>query len=110
MFPPGQTQQIDETSLSATAPHWLGGRGALYPVVDPVNHLLLAEFMAGEDYFFDNSATSVVGVFDLTSGKRVALLRDFNFVAILGSHNYDPHTRTGWTYGPLDAQIQEFSY
>ena len=120
MFPPGQTQQIDETSLTATAPRWLGGRGALYPVVDPVNHLLLAQFMAGEDYFFDNSATSVVGVFDLTSGKRVALLRDFNFVAILGSHNYfelaarglqlDPHARTGWTYGPLDAQIQEFSY
>jgi hypothetical protein len=120
MFPPGQTQRIDQRTLTATAPRWLGGRGALYPVVDPVNHLLLAEFMAAEDYFFDNSATSVVGVFDLASGKRLALLRDFNLVAILGNHNYfklaargiqlDPRTRTGWTYGPLDAQIQEFSY
>jgi hypothetical protein len=120
MFPPGQTQQIDETTLSATAPRWLHGRGALYPVVDPVNHVMLADFMAAEDYFFDNSATSVVGVFDLETGKRLAVLRDFNFVAILGSRNYfelaargiqlDPHTRTGWTYGPFNAQVQEFSY
>jgi hypothetical protein len=120
MFPPGRTQQIDETSLTATVPNWLHGRGAFYPVVDPVNHLLLAQFMAAEDYFFDNSATSAVGVYDLQNGKRLAVLRDFNFVAILGSHNYfelaargiqvDPHTRTGWTYGPFDAQVQEFSY
>jgi hypothetical protein len=120
MFPPGQTQRIHEKSLVATPPRWLGGRGALYPVVDPVNHLLLADFLAAEDYFFDNSATSVVGVYDLESGKRLAVLRDFNLVALLGSGNYfelsargiqlDPHTRTGWTYGPLDAQIQEFSY
>lgn len=47
-------------------------------------------------------------------------IREFNLVAILGNHNYfkvaargiqlDPRTRTGWTYGPLDAQVQEFSY
>jgi hypothetical protein len=120
MFPPGQTQQIDERTLATTTPRWLNGRGALYPVVDPVNHLLLVGFLAVEDYFFDNSATSAVGVFDLESGQRLALLRDFNLVAILGNDNYfkvaargiqlDPRTRTGWTYGPFDAQVQEFSY
>jgi hypothetical protein len=86
-------------------------------VIDPVNHVLLVGFLAAEDYFFDNSATSAVGVFDLESGQRLALLRNFNLVAILGNHNYfkvaargiqlDPRTRTGWTYGPLDAQVQE---
>ena len=120
MFPQGQTQHIDETTLVATTPQWLSGRGALYPVVDPVNKLLLAGFMAADDYFYDNSATSAVGVFDLTSGKRLALLRDFNLVGILSGHNYfklaargiqlDPRTRTGWTYGPFNAQVQTFSY
>jgi hypothetical protein len=120
MFPPGQTQQIDERTLARTAPRWLNGRGALYPVVDPINHVLVVGFLAAENYFFDNSATSAVGVFDLESGQRLALLREFNLVAILGNHNYfkvaargiqlDPRTRTGWTYGPLDAQVQEFSY
>jgi hypothetical protein len=33
------------------------------------------------------SFPSVVGVFDLASGKRLALLRDLNLVAILGNHN-----------------------
>jgi hypothetical protein len=120
MFPPGQTQRIDERTLVTTAPRWLSARGALYPVVDPVNHLMLAGFMAAEDYFYDNSATSAVGVFDLASGRRVALLRDFNLVAILFGDNYfavaargiqlDPRTRTGWTYGRLNSEVQEFSY
>jgi hypothetical protein len=120
MFPPGQTQRIDQRTLVTIAPRWLSARGALYPVVDPVNHLMLAGFMAAEDYFFDNSATSAVGVFDLASGRRVALLRDFNLVAVLFGDNYfavaargiqlDPHTRTGWTYGRLNSEVQEFSY
>ncbi|MBV9318070.1 MAG: S8 family serine peptidase, partial [Gammaproteobacteria bacterium] len=120
MFPPGQTQLINERTLATTTPHWLSARGALYPVVDPVNHLLLAGFMAAEDYFYDNSATSAVGVFDLASGRRLALLREFNLLAILAGDNYfavasrgiqlDPATRTGWTYWPLNSEVQEFSY
>ena len=120
MFPPGQTQQIDESTLATTTPRWLSGRGALYPAVDPVNHLLLAGFMAAGDYFYDNSATSAVGVFDLATGRRLALLRDFNLVAVLFGSNYfkvaargiqlDPRTRTGWTYGPFNSEVQEFSY
>jgi hypothetical protein len=85
------------------------GRGALYPGMDPVkvSRLLLAGFVAAEDYVFDNSATGAVGIFGRESDKRLALLRDFNTVAILGNDNYfkfatsgiqlDPRTRTGWT-------------
>lgn len=29
---------------------------------------------------------------------------------VMNSLQLDPATRTGWTFGPYDAQIQQFSY
>lgn len=69
---------------------------------------------------YDNSATSAVGASDLTIGRRLVPLRAFDLVGILWNPNYfkvatrgiqiDPPTRTGWTYGPLNAQVEEFHY
>jgi hypothetical protein len=63
---------------------------------------------------------SGVGVYDLATGKRLALLKSFNFVstAFSGVQNpaiergiqLDPATRTGWTYGPGGVQVQQFRY
>jgi hypothetical protein len=69
----------------------------------------------------NNNAMSAVGVYDLTTGKRVSLSADFNFVAAgIGGAGWfttnergiqiAPATRTAWTYGPGDQQIQQFKY
>ncbi|WP_435174456.1 hypothetical protein [Actinacidiphila sp. bgisy145] len=71
-----------------------------------------AYFGAGM-YVPDNNATGQLVVVDLTTGK---VLRTVTGVT-LGGHSapndtiqLDPATRTGWTYGAYDEQIQQFSY
>jgi hypothetical protein len=64
-------------------------------------------------YVPDNNATGQLVVVDLATGK---VLRTVTGVT-LGGHSapndtiqLDPATRTGWTYGAYDEQIQQFSY
>jgi hypothetical protein len=61
----------------------------------------------------DNNAGGRMSIVDLTTGKVIGTLPGF----IIGGHGdaenaiqLDPATRTGWTFGPDDAQIQQFSY
>ncbi|MFB7594437.1 S8 family serine peptidase [Streptomyces sp. NPDC056160] len=61
----------------------------------------------------DNNATSQLAVVDLTTGQVVRTLTGFLASGHGGTQNavqLDPATRTGWTFGPYDAQIQQFSY
>ena len=120
LFPPARTQVVGEQSLTISHDLNIGGRSAMFPVVDPVHDLLLVDFLAVENYLTDNNATSAVGVYDLRAGRLVKTLPQFNLRNALFSNNYfnhsarglqiDPATRRGWTYGPGNAQIQQFTY
>jgi hypothetical protein len=60
----------------------------------------------------DNNATGQLAVVDLTTGTVVRTLTGLA-IGHGGAENalqLDPSTRTGWTYGPGDQQIQQFSY
>ena len=113
-------QTVDQVTLAASNLKDLGARSPLFPVVDPVNGVLLAGFAATDNYTVDNNAMSAVGVFDAGSGARLALLPRFNFLAQVFGNNslvgnergiqVDPATRTAWTYGPFGAQVQQFRY
>ncbi|MFJ9712726.1 hypothetical protein [Streptomyces sp. NPDC101234] len=74
---------------------------------------------AGQAYFGsgmwvpDNNATGQLAVVDLTTGTVIRTLTGFAIGNHGGAENavqLDPSTRTGWTYGPGDQQIQQFSY
>ncbi|MEV5572333.1 S8 family serine peptidase [Spirillospora sp. NPDC052269] len=61
----------------------------------------------------DNDPTGQLAVVDLRTGKTVRTLNGF----LNGRHGppddvvqLDPATRTGWTFGPYDTQIQQFTY
>jgi hypothetical protein len=67
----------------------------------------------------DSNSTSQFAVVDLATGATVKVLTGLNFVNGFGgqydpdterSVQLDPATRTGWTFGPDAAQIQQFSY
>ncbi len=120
LFPVGEYQTVDESSLRASNLAGLGARSPLFPVVDTVNGLLIVGFVAADSYTEDNNAMSAVGVFDARSGHQIALMRNFNFLsevfgnnALVGNERgiqLDPATRTGWTYGPGGRQVQQFRY
>jgi hypothetical protein len=95
--------------------------------VDGVHHLAVVSFSTpeGTPYFgsqqgviTDNNATGQVAVVDLQTGTTVKTLNGFLFSAFGDrlhgrsdlSVQLDPATRTGWTYGPFQEQIQQFSY
>jgi Subtilase family len=121
LLPRGHWQTIDETSLAAGPQQPLGANSPLFPVIDPVHNLAVVGFLATSDYLVNNNAMSAVGVYDLSTGKLVSLSADFNFIAsgLNGAGWFpwnergiqiDPATRTGWTYGPGDQQVQRFRY
>ena len=92
----------------------------MFPAVDSDHGVLVVAFLAGDDFELNSNATSAVGAYDLSSGKRVFYSTAFNFAqAALGSVldpltlrgvQLDPKTRTGWTLGPASQQLQRFSY
>lgn len=120
LFPPARLQTFHQGSLHTSNPSEIGPRSPLFPVVDEKNGLLIVGFVATDDYLLDNNAMSAIGVFNANSGSRIALFPTFNFLAQLFGSNglvgnergiqLDPSTRTGWTYGPGGAQVQEFHY
>jgi hypothetical protein len=70
---------------------------------------------AGQPYFGgmfvpDNNATGQLLVVDLTTGKVLRTISGIGTKSGPVTLQLDPATRTGWTYGPYNAQIQQFSY
>jgi hypothetical protein len=120
LFPDARYQTVDQGTLRASNLSGIGARSPLFPVVDPVHGLLIAGFVATENYLVDNNAMSAIGVFNAKSGNQIALFPTFNFIAqIFGGNGLvgnergiqlDPSTRTGWTYGPGGVQVQQFHY
>ncbi|HEU4402316.1 MAG TPA: S8 family serine peptidase, partial [Candidatus Polarisedimenticolia bacterium] len=110
LFPVARLQTVDQITLNVSQLKELGARSPLFPVVDPVNRLLLIGLAALDTYTVDNNAMSAVGVYDAQSGRQLALLPRFNFISQIFGNNslvgnergiqIDPATRTGWTYGP----------
>ncbi|MCL2552187.1 MAG: S8 family serine peptidase [Actinomycetia bacterium] len=89
--------------------------------VDGVHKIAVVSYAApaGTAYFGaglwvpDNNATGQLAVVDLTTGTVLKNLPGFVIGGHGGAENavqLDPATRTGWTFGPNDAQIQQFSY
>jgi hypothetical protein len=96
--------------------------------VDGKNHLAVVEFPApeGTAYFgsqqglvLDNNATAQMLVIDLKTGTLVRTMNGFTagghggslvHGGLMNSVQLDPATRTGFTYGAGDGQIQQFAY
>lgn len=96
--------------------------------VDGKNHLAVVEFPApeGTAYFgsqqglvLDNNATAQMLVIDLKTGTLVRTMNGFTagghggalvHGGLMNSMQLDPATRTGFTYGAGDGQIQQFAY
>ncbi|MCW2863549.1 MAG: peptidase and in kexin sedolisin, partial [Actinoallomurus sp.] len=96
--------------------------------VDGKNQLAVVEFPApeGTAYFgsqqglvLDNNATAQMLVIDLKTGTLVRTMNGFTagghggslvHGGLMNSVQLDPATRTGFTYGAGDGQIQQFSY
>jgi hypothetical protein len=120
LLPLAHWQSIAEAGMHVGDPTTVAARSPLFPVVDPVNHVILAAFLAGNDYLTNNDAMSGVGVFDEASGRMLAFDERFNlFSTALGFNpsiasergiQIDPATRTGWTFGPGGLQIERFTY
>ncbi|MEW1861914.1 hypothetical protein AB0399_16325 [Streptomyces sp. NPDC088194] len=122
IVPTGVISGTDETT-GATAGDSvtvrLGKPAAL--AVDGTHKIAVVSYSspAGTAYFGagmwvpDNNASGRLVVVDLTTGKVLRTLTGFT----LGGHaspadaiQLDPSTRTGWTFGAYDQQIQQFSY
>ncbi|SEO87430.1 Subtilase family protein, partial [Actinacidiphila rubida] len=122
IVPSGVISPIDEAAGTAA-----GGATALRVgkpaglAVDGVHKIAVVSYAApgGTPYFGaglwipDNNATGQLSVVDLTTGTVLKTLAGFAIGGHGGAEDavqLDPATRTGWTYGPNDAQIQQFSY
>ncbi|MGW0080341.1 S8 family serine peptidase [Streptomyces sp. NPDC003393] len=78
-----------------------------------------AYFGSQQPLVLDSNATGQLLIIDLASGTVLRTLSGFTVAAHGGSLIHggqmnsvqlDPSTRTGWTYGAFDAQVQQFSY
>jgi hypothetical protein len=96
--------------------------------VDGTNHVALvafptpapkAVFGVPGGLLTDSKSTSQPAVVDLATGDTLKVVTGLNLVSGFGGpHNrdtersiqLDPATRTGWTYGPGDTEIEQFSY
>ena len=124
MLPAARVQQVDEASGAAGDVQPLGPRAPIFPIVDAVHHLLVVGFLGGADYQINNNGMSAVGVYDLKTGAQVSLDERFDLlptafnsypadVGVITNERgiqLDPATRTAWTYGPGDTQVQQFKY
>ncbi|HZC73641.1 MAG TPA: S8 family serine peptidase [Jatrophihabitans sp.] len=122
-YPQARLEHADETTGGISTDTPLGVHSPMFPVVDPVHHLLVVGSLAGNDYLVNNNTMSAVSVYDLRTGRQVSYDERFNFVGacvdlpanfgLIQSERgiqLDPATRTAWTYGPGDTQVQQFHY
>ncbi|WP_225847480.1 S8 family serine peptidase [Streptomyces sp. HPF1205] len=121
IVPTGVLGVLDEPTGTATGSVTvrLGKPSGL--AVDGPHHIAVVSYPTpvGTPYFGagmyvpDNNATGRLVVVDLTTGTVIRTLPGFSVGTHGGAENaiqLDPATRTGWTFGPDDAQIQQFSY
>ncbi|MBM9505772.1 S8 family serine peptidase [Actinacidiphila acididurans] len=121
IVPTGSLGSVNETTGAAgtTSSVRLGKPAGL--AVDGVHKIAVVSYASpvGTAYFGagmfvpDNNATGQLAVVDLTTGTVIRTLTGFVIGGHGGAQNaiqLDPATRTGWTYGPYDTQIQQFSY
>ena len=99
------------TSLTIDSTNQLAVTGFDRPAGIPNNHQ--------QGWVSDNNATAQIQITDLTTGQPVRTVSGFSAATALPSGllqfvpravQLDPATRTGWTFGANDAQIQQFSY
>ncbi|MEY9835706.1 S8 family serine peptidase [Streptacidiphilus sp. EB103A] len=121
IVPTGVISSIDETTGAAGAGITVRlGKPAGF-AVDGTHKIAVVSYAtpAGTAYFGagmwvpDNNSTGRLLVVDLTTGTVLRTLTGFTIGGHGGADNaiqLDPTTRTGWTYGPGDAQIQQFGY
>ena len=119
IFPPGILQQVNEQSLAVGPKVIMPQRGLVFPAYDALHHVIVAGFIANDKVLIDNNGASLIAVIDPQTGRILKTLRGFNFIRDLGTAFQDPAnqgivldppTRTGWTFGPGNAQLQEFHY
>lgn len=67
---------IDEATGAEGDWQEMGAESPVFPVVDPVHHLLVVGFLGGADWAVNNNGMSAVGVYNLDTGKRVSLTED----------------------------------
>jgi len=119
-FPVAQLQVVDDEALQVSDTADLDGFSPFFPAIDEEHGVLVLAHLSTGDAARNNNAMSGVGIYDLSTRKRLALLKTFNFVntAFAGVLNpagergiqLDPATRTGWTFGPGGLQVQQFHY
>ncbi|GCE07855.1 S8 family serine peptidase [Dictyobacter aurantiacus] len=125
---PGTTrlQSFDEKTLLAGNSFVLRREKPLTLAVDGIHHLAVVAYKTPVGKLFfgmppqmtDSNVMSQLDLLDLNTGAVVRTLSAFNFINglnPLGLHSQrgiqlDPSTRTGWTFGPDNAQIQAFKY
>lgn len=121
IVPTGVISTLDETTGTAGDPITvrLGKPSGL--AVDGAHKIAVVSYATpqGTPYFGagmwipDNNSTGRLMIVDLTTGTVLHTLSGFTIAHHGGAENaiqLDPSTRTGWTYGPDDTQIQQFSY
>lgn len=119
---------LDTTTGRTSAPMSIRQETPSTLAVDGQHHLglVLYNSPAGRVYFGsngpvvpDNNATSQLVVVDLSTGDIVGTVNGIlnsrhggalSGIGTIGSVQLDPATRTGWTFGPGDAQVKQFSY
>jgi hypothetical protein len=87
-----RSHRIHEATLASTMPRRLSGRGALYPVVDPLINCCSQDSWRPR-ITSSTTAPRARSASSISRATSLALLRDFNLVAIL-----------------VKDQVQEFTY
>jgi hypothetical protein len=119
-FPEAFLQVVDDDAFHVADPVDMGAVSPFFPAVDSAHGVLVVAHLSTGDTRINNNAMSGVGVYDLATGKQLALMKSFNFIseAFAGVTNpaaergiqLDAATRTGFTYGPGGIQVQQFRY
>jgi hypothetical protein len=121
-------QSVDEQTLVGGQSLALRKEKPLTLAIDAVHRLAVIAYYAPlgkatstilASQMTDSNAMSQLDLVDLTTGAVLRTLSTFNFtydltgpLASSSEHGIqlDPSTRTGWTFGPGNSQIQTFKY
>ncbi|MFF4754608.1 hypothetical protein ACWD5R_25575 [Streptomyces sp. NPDC002514] len=126
--PTGVISSVNQADGSSGDPVTLRKATPSALAVDGTNKLAVVSFTRPEGTVYfgsqagfvaDNNATGQLQIVDLAAKKTSAVLNGYTVTSHGGPLLYggqaaslqlDPATRTGWTYGPYDQQIRQFSY
>jgi hypothetical protein len=91
-----------------------GGSTNLYPAVDQTRGLIVMDQVVPADFGVNNNAMSCAVVMD-ESGNVLSTLEQFfffNSFLSIGANNVqlNPATRTAWTFGPGQQELETFRY